>query len=162
MTVTIPEHLAKRPLYGEYPIPVTTLILDGVPDFRVSDMEAWMRVVTKDLCGLCGESLDYWKWFIGGENAFKQQLFFDPAMHRDCAEYALQVCPFLGMTRGYSEREKPEGTFTVESVSDRRPLDHIGFGRTRRFQLIKNGSDHLIRTSFFAYIEWWKNGKRES
>lgn len=156
----IPAQLAKRPRHGEYPIPVTTLVKNGVPDFRTTDMDVWNQVVVGELCALCGEQLDYWKWFIGGPSCFETRLFFDAAMHEPCARYAMEVCPFLTMARGYSQRPLLEGTEIVVKVNPK-PSDRLGLGRTRRYSLIQKGKDLFIHTTPFVYVEWWKNGKRE-
>lgn len=42
-------------------------------------------------------------YFVGGELAVVNRLFFDPPMHKECAEFSLKVCPFLAFKKGYRE-----------------------------------------------------------
>ena len=44
-------------------------------------------------------------YFIGGPLSKKNRLFVDPAMHKQCAEFASKVCPFVsGQRQEYSTR----------------------------------------------------------
>jgi hypothetical protein len=54
-------------------------------------------IIAKDLCSICGQPLHRGRWFIGGEkSAFDPHgAYLDPAMHAECARYALRVCPYL-------------------------------------------------------------------
>lgn len=103
--IPIPKRLQKRPKFHGIPIPFTALIRpDGTPDFKVTDRRSWNACVTANRCGLCGEKLlkkQY--YFIGGELSCQSGIFYDPPMHRECAEYAFKVCPFLACQKGYSK-----------------------------------------------------------
>ncbi len=124
--IEIPKFLSHLPVYVGFPIPFTTFVHEGKPDFRVTDMEKWDACVRSQLCGICGRKLGEYSYFIGGPISVENRLFFDPAMHKDCAEYAARICPFLnGRKTEYRPltNEPPEG-FSVEKremVSDIRP-----------------------------------------
>lgn len=107
--MTMTERLKDRPKYGEYVIPYTVVVINGVPDFRVTDMERWEECVVGKLCAICGGPLDYWVWYIGGKNCADSGLYFDLAMHEECCFYAASVCPFLAAGRDYSSRPQPDG-----------------------------------------------------
>lgn len=83
-----------------YPIPFFVPIIDGVPDFRLLDFNKQKIAVDKELCGICGRKLhsDYCYW-ISGPQGLKNRISSDPAMHRECAEFALNVCPHLVLQR---------------------------------------------------------------
>jgi len=108
--IEVPKRLRKRPKDPRgYPIPYVALVDKGKrAHFTISDQMRVLEVATKGLCGLCGDKLkDEGKgaWFIGGPICFThpQGAFLDPAMHEDCARYAVQVCPYLAAPR-YAKR----------------------------------------------------------
>ncbi len=75
--VSIPLKLRDRPLFKGLPVPAVVMYVNGVPDFRITDLEAWDRIANNRLCSLCGNSLRKLMWFIGGPSAMEQRLFFD-------------------------------------------------------------------------------------
>ncbi len=101
----IPEFLAHLKTYGGYPVPFTQLWHVGTPDFRAVDSEHCARCLRDKLCAICGRRLGEYCYFIGGPLSKKSRLFVDPAMHKQCAEFASQTCPFLsGQKLEYSNR----------------------------------------------------------
>ena len=79
-----------------YRIPYTATVgTDGKPDFRVVDTVKSRRCIVYRLCAVCGQPMGEQIAFVGGPRTMKNHLFFDTAMHEECAVYALQVCPFL-------------------------------------------------------------------
>src|SRR5260370_31341699 len=66
-----------------------------MPDFRAADMEHCARCLRDNLCGICGRGLGEYCYFIGGPLSKENRLFVDPAMHKQCAEFASLTCPFL-------------------------------------------------------------------
>lgn len=89
----IPARLDGLPKHGGLPITFVTFVgPDGLPDFKVTDHHKRLRCASDRLCGLCGDPLGYWIAFIGGPLCVSKRLWYDPPMHRDCAEYAFEVC----------------------------------------------------------------------
>ena len=89
-----------------YPVPYTVLRdSDGVPHFAVNDSERVLRCIREKRCAICGTRLDREMWLVGGPlSAFLTAgRYRDPALHYECARYALQVCPYLA-SRKYSGR----------------------------------------------------------
>jgi hypothetical protein len=100
--VIMPDRLARRPRDERgFPVTYVTLWVDGKPDFRTMDTARQRQAVERRRCGLCGCGLPgagpY--AFIGGDRSIQNLTFSDPAMHVDCAQYAMLVCPYL-VTRG--------------------------------------------------------------
>lgn len=90
-----------------YPIPFIVLRdSDGRPHFTINDDQKVEWALRRHLCGICGQKL-YPKrqWLVGGPlSAFHDHgAYIDGPLHRECAEYALQVCPFLAAPN-YSRR----------------------------------------------------------
>jgi hypothetical protein len=97
MTDDIPTRLAHRPRDRRgYVIPfVTFLDKDGEPQFKIMDDERVKRCLVHRLCALCGNQMGRHIFFIGGNLCVANGIFYDPAMHRECAEYALRACPHI-------------------------------------------------------------------
>ena len=147
----IPKYLKARPMWKGFPIPFTTLIKpDGDPDFRVTDQERWALCVTKGLCGLCGQPLVYWQAFIGGEKCKESHLFFDPAMHVECAEFAAKACPFIVGCKGYSIKTDQDST-ADRLISSERP-EHMYLFKTRGYDLVKIEGNIYIKAQPFKFI----------
>lgn len=98
-TVEIPQRLLKRPMFRGMPVPYTTLVANGVPDFKTNDESKRQRCIREGLCAVCGERLGNSVAFMGGSKSLEGRLFLDPGMHRECAEYSFAVCPhYTGRT----------------------------------------------------------------
>jgi hypothetical protein len=136
----IPEAVRRLPRDSRgYPIP---FIVDhdvdgqGTPDFRTIDEDRWTDCAVDRLCEVCGEKLTYWMVFIGGVTACTNRRFLDPPMHRECAEFARRVCPYLVMPGyKYSKRTAPEGYKDFDFVSAERP-EIMYMYITRDYQII--------------------------
>jgi hypothetical protein len=113
---------------------------------------------------LCGQLLGKHLFFIGGPLCVVNRLFLDPPMHKECAIFALQVCPHLASHKGrFSTRALPEGDFAVtvsELASDEKcewfALMHTGsydFGRTS-----PTDPKLMIRAGEWFDVEKWRDG----
>lgn len=167
----IPARLKLRPIFAGLPIPYTTLVRDGKPDFRTNDIELWRDAATRRLCSQCGQSLDYYKWFIGGEKCLVERrdpdgvvyaltgVFVDLAMHEECARYAAAACPFLRGDRSeWSKREPPQGAEVDKLIGLPRRL---GFFVTRDYRIVP-GPRLLVKTSQITRVEWFWQAEGEA
>lgn len=129
-----------------YPIPYIAVqnTAEGDPDFRTIDEEHWNDCVIDRLCEVCGTKLGYWIVFIGGEHSCTNRRFMDPAMHRECAEYARRVCPYLATPQyAYSRKAPPEGYIPLPFISAERPLRMFMYV-TRTYDVV---AEELTRTN---------------
>lgn len=162
--VEIPKRLRTRPLFKGFPIPFLVLVKDEVPDFRVTDDERWMKVVRDKICQLCGHPLGVNIFFIGGPSSHENHLFYDPAVHRDCGQYAMKVCPYLANSEWkYSDRELPPGGYKVKEVNEvtrERPAK-LGIFRTHSYDIVRpvvkgvQSNQLFIRAGAFDQEEWF-------
>jgi hypothetical protein len=160
----MPERLRRRPQFGGMPVPFTTLVRDGKPDFRVNDVHEWLRAASGRLCNLCGEPLTYHIWFIGGEKCLRyfpekmhpKGLFADLGMHEECARYATESCPFLsGKHPEYSERGVSPEQVSVLILDAAMERPHkLGLFRTREYKILP-GPRLLVATGPIFDIEWF-------
>lgn len=65
-------------------------------DFRVTDPDKAWQSVSEKVCWICGEEMGNGPYaLLGGPNIVKKRQTKEPPCHVDCAEYAVQVCPFI-------------------------------------------------------------------
>lgn len=101
----IPERMKHVPTdHRGLPIPyIVQRDRQGKPMFIVNDAAKVAQCGAFGLCGICGKPLGRRPdspsvgYFVGGPGCFymKAGAFLDPPMHRECAEYALRVCPYI-------------------------------------------------------------------
>jgi hypothetical protein len=151
--------LEKLPKWKGFPVPFfVTWRVDNIPDFKVVNEANRVRCAKENLCWICGERLDYWIFFIGGPHACAHGLFVDGPMHRECANDAMAICPFLIGTMDYAthfdmSKIPHEVRFTggeTRAVSQI-PPEKVGLLRTRGFDilLVQHPRDPKAATWFF-------------
>ena len=146
-----------------YPIPHTVAVDSaGKPDFRIIDEEKAGIAILNGRCAICGQSLQGEAALVGGSNSIGHKLFVDGPMHRDCAEYAIQVCPMMAAPKFAYSRREPSEEFeitNIREVSTDRP-EVFGLGVTRDYALVRLGENVFVRA--VAWLEpprWFKHGK---
>lgn len=141
-----------------YPIAFTVQRdAQGRPDFRVVDPQIWMNAVRYKRCGICGEQLGVHMAFVGGPACIQSRAFTDLPMHRDCATYALQVCPFLAAPKFAYSRSLSGDVRVMESVSSHRP-EKFALAMSRGVELRRLGDDLVLLAAPFTSVEWWQGG----
>jgi len=98
--IPIPEnmrYLETDPIRG-MPVPyVVFKDKKGVVHYKINDHTKQALCHKHGWCGICGRVLKNDTWLLGGPaSAFDPRgAFVDSPMHKTCALYALQVCPYL-------------------------------------------------------------------
>ncbi len=182
--VPVPYHMRNldRDRRG-YPIPVNVLRDDkGRPQFTVNDERIAEVLRSNALCAICGGKMIKDKansdmWLVGGMGScfHEHGRFFDSPMHRQCAAYAIQVCPYLSMPI-YSKRigellaqqaewdPTPEGVERVLINVDLTQLpgrpEVFGLCRLSRYELHRVD---MVRTYIepkrpWLEVEFWRHG----
>lgn len=159
----IPSRLEKRPRDQRgLPIPYSVKMIDGVPDFRVTEPRRWRICIDHRKCQLCGLHVKHSLWFVGGPACAQHRLFQDPGMHRKCAEFALRVCPFLSMRSGYSDLEKrppPAGMAQIPGTENMEKPDRFMLGAAAACVVVPVDGVPFIRASPWLALHWWKDGE---
>ncbi len=149
--VAIPRWCIGRPTYKEFVIPFTTFIKsDGVPDFKITDLQHWFECAMGDLCAICGKYLTWDVWYCGSAAQCDAGQFVDLAMHRECMEYAVSVCPFfLGRDYANWEPEYTEGMYVIALAKrefTNRPPELYASRRVRgQHQILELGHVTLVQ-----------------
>lgn len=163
--VPIPSYMKNLPRdHRGWPITFTSILLaDGRYDFTTVDPVKWATCAKNRLCGLCGKPLLRRKWFIGGPKCMTFRVFFDLAMHEECARYALLVCPYLATPnyRGAKTRPVPD-IYREEIVSaDMEKPAGFGLAVTDGYTVVEFQGDVLVKAKrWIRPVEWWRDGAR--
>lgn len=113
--IPIPERMRGLPVSPQgYPVPwFVPYTLDGDPVPQAADPVKRLRAARIGLCWCCGGPLGVHKAFVIGPMCCVNRITSEPPNHRDCAEYAAKVCPFLTRPRMRRNQSIP----TEEKVS---------------------------------------------
>src|SRR5262245_21383278 len=172
--VPVPDRMLSLPRDPRgYCVPVTVFRDSaGRPHFTINDEEKRQAVLALDCCPICAGKLVRGRWFVGGPaSAFHAHgAYIDPPMHRECAVYALSVCPYLAAPsygRRIDDRTLPPGEvpLLVDPTMDavRPPVFVAGMATGQRFVF-----DEMVGLRFvrfvrprrpFARVEFWKDGQ---
>lgn len=168
--VPMPPQIAQRPRDKRgFPIPYGSIIYpDGTPDFTQMDMAKWADMLRFRRCGVCGLVMYGTVWFIGGPLCAVNRLFFDHPMHVDCAEYALQVCPFLALpATTYRKRKAAAQLIAVEGgtlstdimqgVSEEKPARFM-LGKTKKYGVVQHNGEMFLQAQAWESLRWWEGG----
>lgn len=156
-----------------YPVPFVILRdTDNRPHFTINDDRRRMRCLVERRCQICGCRLDKVMWFVGGpQSAFHPDgCYNDTAMHYDCMEYALRVCPYLAAPN-YLRRidaatldpaKLPPGCpplfFDATQIPERPDL-FVAVGALR--QTIKPGPPYYVKpVRPYQAVEIWRQGQK--
>lgn len=98
MTVTtIPAFLSHLPVHRGYPVPYfVPKDENGIYQLKYASQQKMDSCVKYHKCCICFKPLTQGEYyFISGPMGLKTQTDSHPPMHKECAEYSLQICPHL-------------------------------------------------------------------
>jgi hypothetical protein len=98
--IPMPRRLKKLKISSQgYPIPWFVPWVNSEPEFRAFDegkrREAWLC----RRCWICGDALGKLYSFVIGPMCMLNRIGSEPPSHHECAQYAVQACPFLAAPR---------------------------------------------------------------
>lgn len=140
---------------GEVPIPKqmqTLPLTDGgylkpwfvkADDFRVTDGDkAWLSV-SKKACWICGNPFDTPVYaMVGDAMSAVIRIYREPPCHKECAEYAMRVCPFIL----YPNAKRREAGLDYEDT-----LDHSNEDAAVMVKPDNPGEYFVLMVSDFTY-----------
>lgn len=173
-SIPIPPRMqSMRKDHRGFPVPY--IIMDdaqGKPLFAVNDADKQRQCVKELLCPICGSKLERLLWFVGGPlSAFHEHgAYHDSAMHYECMEYALQVCPHLAMSNYSSNgtvseaqaKRVPEGVATKDITQiPGKPIVFVAIA-CNTFSAHFRDVYFLRPKRPYLEIEYWRAGKKLS
>lgn len=160
----LPERVRKLPLESRgYPIPWFACTLDdGTRDIRVADNVKRVLAVKRRLCWICGEQLGQFLAFVIGPMCAVNRNTAEPPSHRECAEFAVQACPFMLHPKAdYRGSNLPDGTTTSPTGLPGNPgATCIWITRSFKPYRVPGSKEWLINIGDPVEVQWWSEGKR--
>lgn len=167
----------KRDRRG-YPIPVGVMVdTDGRPHFTINDEQTRQKMIRQDRCHICGQPLTRKRCLVGGAGSafLPEGAYIDPCMHRECAHYALKVCPYLAAP-SYAKRiddktldpSKVPGGMAIlndPTMIDVRPDPFVLITFYREDQMLIVDEFRLVKylkTRHIKEVEFWSRGEQLS
>lgn len=175
--IKIPERLIGRPRHNGFVVPYFVAFFKegqqcnegtegAVPSFPTTDYRRLVSCRKHNRCWICGQQLGTFKAFVFGPASALARSSYEPPSHRDCARYALQVCPYL-VNPGFKHTTERDG-FALregETVLPEVQPDNPGVGVmwvTRRYDV--EARDPSRGIVIFCpgdpeYVELWHRGR---
>jgi hypothetical protein len=169
--VQMPERLKDLPFSKKWGLPVPFFVdkeyrtPEGEYEFRMAGKDAWITCVNADVCWVCGKSLGTYRTFGIGPMCTINRIAGDPPCHRECAEYAAKVCPFM-LNPNYARREKDRPPQYVQdevpgTMIPRNPgVSLLWTTKRQNYHLEKVPNGWLFRLSGEPHhLGWWREGR---
>lgn len=159
--VPMPARIARLPRdHRGYPVPFFVEWLNGKPEFPLFDPHKWRRCVKQRLCWICGDKLGRHLAFAVGPMCTINRVSSEPPQHRECAEYALKVCPFLinpamrrVPTAKYGEVKAPGGIMFEGNPGV------MALWLTPSYSIIRTPTGPIISMEEPSGVEWFTRGR---
>jgi hypothetical protein len=141
---------------------------DGQPVFPAFDPAKFRRAVNRNdrRCWVCGEKLGRTLVFVVGPMCVINRVTSEPPCHRDCADYSMQVCPFLANPRmGRVPESKIFGGHIMEpgGLMDPRNPGVMAEWPTEDYAIFQTATGPLIQFEApSARVVWWTLGREAS
>ncbi|GLH30150.1 hypothetical protein WSS15_28000 [Acetobacter pasteurianus] len=161
--VPIPSRMLNlRRLNSGLPIPKFATWEGDKPNLTVMNRDFFGTALRNKLCWICGQKMGRFASFVGGPKSTASKCFVEPPMHRDCAEFAMQVCPYL--VTGNNERKNK--LTPLEEKQHRSagtdPDNPIIFGMSISNDWHFISGENCFFLKNVAEVIWWKHGKLAS
>lgn len=172
--IPIPRRMQKLPISDKgFPIPafVAWLTQDkknylpehtrgATRDFRIIDPAYMNRCFRFSRCWLCNEPLGAYRVFAIGPMCVVNRITMEPPSHRDCAEYAVQACPFLtkpAMVR--NDKALPE-EHSMPGMGIMRNPGATALYQTLDYRRVRAPGGLLCKLGTPERIDWWANSHK--
>lgn len=112
-------------------------------DFRVTDSEKAGISVMKKACWICGNPFESRKYaMVGDALSAAIRVYREPPCHVECAEYAMQVCPFILY---------PKAKRRDAGLDEEQTIDHVNKGAAVALDAKNPGEFYITVVSDFRY-----------
>ncbi|WP_448167718.1 hypothetical protein [Burkholderia ambifaria] len=158
--VPIPQHMAALPRDERgYPVPWFTALVGGRPDFRIADARKVEQAVIGHRCWICGGGLGRYRSFLIGAMGAMNRVHSEPPSHRDCAFYAVQVCPFLALPKARRrEAGKPGAAVKPDGLDIENPGVIIEWVSSTA-RVFQGAHSLLFELGEPDHVRWFKEGR---
>lgn len=160
----LPDRIACLPVDERgYPVPWFVQWVDGKPDFRIVDGDKFTAAIRFERCWICGGGLGKFRAFLVGPMCTVNRISAEPPSHRDCAEFAVEACPFLANPE-MRRREKglPDGVRDAAGIMIERNPGVTALWITngyRVFQPSHGQAGYLVEMGSPLEVVWYARGR---
>lgn len=160
----LPTRFLKLPVdHRGYPVPKFVWQKpDGSYDFRVVRPFWPEACIRKKLCWLCGEPLGRFLCFVIGPMCAINRNSAEPPCHRECAEFAVQACPFMR----FPNRKRDEADLPADGIKPGGDVRMImrnpgvtGLWITKSYRPYRVEQSILIEIGEPVEVTWWAHGR---
>jgi hypothetical protein len=160
--IPLPERLARRPVNERgFPVPWFVSLIDGKWDFVNLDPNKIIEAHHRQICFLCGGPLGRYKAFTIGPMCSINRISSEPPAHRECAEYAVRVCPFLA--RPAAKRNEKAHLGTANEIPGFAIEHNPGAALiwiTRSYKPIRVDHGVLFQIGEPVEVAWYAEGRK--
>lgn len=158
--VEMPARIASLPT-NELGIPIPWFVRPAFPfDFRVLRDSALHEAWRREICWICGQPLGVYKVYVVGPLSAIQRVSSEAACHRDCADYAMMVCPFIAnpkMVRG--GRDYPVDIVQMADYELQNPGIYLQWVSREPYRSLEFS---YLKLPQWNELIWWKQRRRAS
>ena len=167
--IVLPELMQKHCNLDQRGLPIPFVVYidkNNQSHFKVNDIEKTNLCIYENRCSICGQVMGEDKWLISGPRSalHKNGAYIDTPVHKECGQYALQVCPYLAYS-GYTAKTDIEklqkkivgNVLLSDNTVDQNRVPLFVFAKTTgiRVDLI---SKHIYPNRPFKEMEYWNDG----
>lgn len=161
-----PDRIRRLPRDARgYPIPKFVKWLADAetgqlrPEFRIIDNEHMRRCTEHNLCWVCGGHMGVHKTFVIGVLSSVSGASGEPPSHRDCAEFAVQACPYLANpTAQRTLDDSKHGTVPLPGSVDYKGSVNLTW-TTQRYAVHQYGGGIIFLIGQPESVTWWREGR---
>lgn len=155
--------LPRDPERPHFPVPWFVAWIDGKPDYRCIEAGKIVQAVKGDLCWLCGKPIGPVKAFVLGPMCTLNRTISEPPSHSACAEFALQICPFLTQPKmRRNEKGLPEDRKEAAGFGLDRNPGAYALWKTAGYKVFRPSAGEdgvLFRVGDLIEVSWWCEGR---
>lgn len=161
----IPDFLSHLPIERGLPIPFVNQHPDDEWEYLQGEgVESRFKMLStiqtivagqNNLCGICGRTHDYWKWFFGGDKAHENRSHTDSPMHWRCLEFAMTTCPYIVFPKRDRDEDLDKPEWTPSGFMADKP-DLWVAGRTRGYELLFVRGEPVYRARPWAESKYYR------
>lgn len=167
--VEMPSRIRALPIHPDFRMPVPWFVgrpAGRPPDLRTMDRQKLVAAVNLKRCWICGGPLGRYMAFMLGPMCVITRTVSEPPSHRDCAVYAVRVCPFLvNPDKHRRERGMPEGVTPMAGIPILGNPGAIAVWITRSYKPFEapkteqSGGGVLFSVGDAVAVKWFREGR---
>lgn len=157
--IAIPVRMSRLPISDEgFPVPFFVARVNDKWDFRAIGPNKMIDAYNNKKCWLCGERLGTYLAFVIGPMCSVNMINSEPPSHLECAQYAVQACPFLSRPRmRRNEVDLPGGTIAGEHLDHNPGTMAIWITKSYRPFAVRGGT--LFKLGEPCNVLWYHEGR---